>query len=102
MSRLTESPAWKALQDHHDAIAGTPMRELFAADPERFAKFSVRFKDILLDYSKNCITDETMRLLLALAEQAGLPVYQPASLKDFAVGLIMELVAMVQAGKVQV
>ena len=48
------------------------MREMFAEDPDRFSKFSLRFEDILLDYSKNRVTDETMRRLFALAEQADL------------------------------
>jgi glucose-6-phosphate isomerase len=48
------------------------MRRMFAEDPERFSKFSLRFEDMLLDYSKNRVTDETMRLLAALAAQADL------------------------------
>lgn len=72
MSRLTESPAWRALAEHHRQIAGIHMRELFAKDPKRFQKFSLRLGDILFDYSKNRITDETIPLLLDLARQAGL------------------------------
>ncbi len=48
------------------------MRDLFAEDPKRFEKFSVRFQEILVDYSKNRITDETLRLLLGLAEEVDL------------------------------
>jgi len=48
------------------------MRDLFAEDPERFGKFSIRFKDILVDYSKNRITEETLRLLMGLADDVGL------------------------------
>jgi glucose-6-phosphate isomerase len=70
MASITESRAWKALEAHQKEIAGTHMRELFAQDPDRFKKFSVAFKDILLDYSKNRVTDETMKLLLALAKEA--------------------------------
>lgn len=70
MSRLTESSAWKALEAHHRQIAPLHMRDMFAADPKRFERFSLRFDDLLLDYSKNRITDETMRLLVALAEEA--------------------------------
>jgi glucose-6-phosphate isomerase len=70
MSQLTTSPAWQALAAHHKCIAPLHMRELFAADPQRFAKFSLQFEDILLDYSKNRITEETMQLLLDLARQA--------------------------------
>ncbi|MBI1173660.1 MAG: glucose-6-phosphate isomerase [Sideroxydans sp.] len=70
MSQLTTSPAWQALATHHRTIASQHMRELFASDPQRFEKFSLQFEDILLDYSKNRITDETMALLLGLAQQA--------------------------------
>jgi glucose-6-phosphate isomerase len=72
MSILTESPAWKALAQHYQQIAGLHMRDLFAQDADRFKRFSVQFGDILLDYSKNRITEETMRLLFQLARQANL------------------------------
>ena len=72
MSRLTTSRAWKALEAHKEIIVGQHMRDMFAADPRRFDTFSLRFKDMLLDYSKNRITDETMRLLRDLAAQADL------------------------------
>ena len=72
MSQLTESPAWKALQEHHSKIAPLQMRDLFAQDAQRFEKFSLRYDDILLDFSKNRITEETRRLLLNLARQADL------------------------------
>ena len=72
MSRLTTSKAWKALEAHKEIIVGQHMRDMFAADPRRFDTFSLRFKDMLLDYSKNRITDETMRLLRDLAVQANL------------------------------
>lgn len=65
---INQSPSWKALSNH-PPIA--PMRELFASDPGRFARFSVQACDILLDYSKNRITDTTMSLLLDLAREAG-------------------------------
>jgi glucose-6-phosphate isomerase len=71
MSSLTGSPAWQALAAHRREIEATSMRELFATDPGRFERFSLRLDDLLLDYSKNRITAETMRLLVALAEQAG-------------------------------
>ncbi|TMQ27139.1 MAG: glucose-6-phosphate isomerase [Deltaproteobacteria bacterium] len=70
MSALTSSPAWKALLDHKQAIATTTMRELFAADPQRFAKMSREACGLLVDWSKHRATDETWRLLLALAHQA--------------------------------
>src|SRR2546421_2444465 len=72
MTTLTQSPAWQALAAHYDELATQQMRDLFQADPQRFEKFSARFKDILLDYSKNRINEETMRLLFALARQANL------------------------------
>lgn len=72
MSRLTESPAWKALEEHHREVAPLQMRNLFARDPDRFDKFSLRLGDILFDYSKNRITEKTIALLLDLARQARL------------------------------
>jgi len=72
MSTLTTSAAWRALQDHYKEMTAVHMRDLFAADPARFSRFSLRFGDILFDYSKNRITEETMVHLLALAEQSGL------------------------------
>ena len=73
MSRLVRSKAWKALEAHQEVIATQHLRDLFAADPRRFDRFSLRFGGMLLDYSKNLITDETMRLLRDLAVQADLP-----------------------------
>jgi glucose-6-phosphate isomerase len=70
MSALTDSGAWKALEVHHRAITSRHMRDLFSEDPQRFERFSLRFDDILVDYSKNRVTGETMRLLLNLARQA--------------------------------
>jgi len=69
MSELTHSPAWKALERHHQEIGANHLRDLFAEDSRRFEKFSVRWNDILLDYSKNRITEETMSLLLDLARE---------------------------------
>ena len=68
----TQLPAWKALERHYEAMKDVHMRDLFAADPHRFEKFSLRFDDILFDYAKNRITQETMSLLFDLARQAGL------------------------------
>lgn len=72
MPALTTSDAWIALQEHQARIAATHMRDMFAADPDRFEKFSITINELLFDYSKNRITGETVSLLLALAEQAGL------------------------------
>jgi glucose-6-phosphate isomerase len=70
MSALTSSPAWKALLDHQPAIAKTTMRGLFAADPKRFTRMSREACGLFVDWSKHRATDETWRLLLALAHQA--------------------------------
>jgi glucose-6-phosphate isomerase len=75
---LTDSPAWAALAAHRDALAGTTMRDMFAADPDRHARFSLRLGEVLLDYSKNRITEETMRLLLDLAAEAGVEARRDA------------------------
>ena len=72
MGQLTESAPWRALQQHQIDMASVHMRDLFAADPHRFAKYALRLGDILFDYSKNRITAETLALLLALPEQANL------------------------------
>ncbi|HLY97312.1 MAG TPA: glucose-6-phosphate isomerase, partial [Sideroxyarcus sp.] len=71
MSALTQSKAWQALLAHYAANPRLSMRRLFADEPERFARFSLCLDDLLLDYSKNLITQETMDLLFALARQAG-------------------------------
>jgi len=73
MSSLTRSPAWKALKAHHKGLSGVHMRDLFAQDARRFDKFSLRFGDLLLDYSKNIVTGETMGLLFQLARETGVP-----------------------------
>jgi len=72
MNPLTESPAWKSLANHYDKVSTLQMRALFDEDAERFGKLSLRFDDILFDFSKNRITGETVDLLTALAEQARL------------------------------
>ncbi len=72
MSTLINSPAWIALQQHYQEIRDTHMRDLFAQDPRRFERFSLRFGDILFDYSKNRVTDKTIVLLIDLAKQAKL------------------------------
>lgn len=78
MTTLTQSAAWKALKAHYDSIKDVHMRELFGADPHRFESFSLRLEDILFDYSKNRITQETMDLLLALAAERGLTAKRDA------------------------
>jgi len=72
MSKLTQSPAWQALKAHHQAVEPLSMRRMFSDDPARFERFSIKLDDLLFDYSKNRITDETVGLLIALVKQAGL------------------------------
>ena len=72
MIALTELPAWQALLRHRAEIADLSLRHQFAADPGRFQRFSLRLDDLLLDYSKNLITADTLRLLLDLAVQSDL------------------------------
>ena len=69
---VADLEAWKALQDHYQTFAAVQMRDLFAKDPDRFAKFSLTCEDILFDFSKNRVSQETLTLLLELARQAGL------------------------------
>jgi glucose-6-phosphate isomerase len=69
---LTQRAAWKALETHHEKIKSTPLRSLFADDPQRADRFQIEAAGLLLDYSKNRITDETRKLLLQLAQESGL------------------------------
>ncbi len=69
---LGERPAWKALQVHFEQIHGKRLGELFAEDPARGERFTAETGGIFLDYSKNRITDETLKLLVALAGESGL------------------------------
>jgi glucose-6-phosphate isomerase len=69
---LRTLPAWKALQKHHERTKSLHLRQLFADDPERGQSLAVEGAGIYLDYSKNRITDETLRLLIQLAQEAGL------------------------------
>ena len=69
---LTAMKAWKALKSHAKEIAGVHMRELFAADATRGAKFSIETLGLFFDYSKNRATNETLQLLIELANESGL------------------------------
>ena len=71
-STLRARPAWQALEAHHRKTTGLHLRQLFIDDPGRGTRFAVEACGIFLDYSKNRITDETISLLLQLAEQSGL------------------------------
>ena len=70
---LLSRGTWKALLEHHAHVGGQHMRELFAADPERGTRFALEAAGLYLDYSKNRINAETLRLLVALALDCGLP-----------------------------
>jgi glucose-6-phosphate isomerase len=69
----THLAAWKALEAHRAELGSVHMRDLFAADAARFEKFHLRFDEILLDFSKNIVTEKTIGLLRDLAGQAGVP-----------------------------
>ena len=72
MPELTQCAAWKKLQTHYREVEATHLRQLFAEDQERFAKFSLTFGEILFDYSKHRITSTTLDLLIELAGECGL------------------------------
>src|SRR3984893_19200882 len=69
---LTERAAWKALGAHYTKVKSVQLRELFANDPKRGERLTTQAVGIFLDYSKHRITDETLKLLLQLAEESGL------------------------------
>jgi glucose-6-phosphate isomerase len=69
---LTARPAWQALETHYRKIRETHMRKLFADDPQRGERLTAEAVGFYLDYSKNRVTDETLRLLVQLAEESGL------------------------------
>ena len=71
-SALRSRAAYQALEDHHERIGTVHLRQLFADDPERGTRMTAEAEGLFLDYSKNRITDETLRLLVELAEQSGL------------------------------
>jgi len=69
---LTALPAWKALEAHHRQVGGLHLRQLFADDPSRGERMTAEAAGIYLDYSKNRVTNETLALLLRLADERGL------------------------------
>ena len=69
---LTQRPAWKSLEQHYQKMRDVQLRQLFAEDPQRGERFAVEAAGVYFDYSKNRITDETLHLLLQLAEASGL------------------------------
>jgi glucose-6-phosphate isomerase len=76
MSNPTQLPAWKALVANRDQIAKTTLKELFAADPSRGERLNAEACGIFLDYSKNRVTDETLKLLVDLAKECGLEAHR--------------------------
>ncbi|MGU7779858.1 glucose-6-phosphate isomerase [Burkholderia sp. PU8-34] len=68
---MTQTPAWRALADHRDTLAGIPLPELFARDPDRAAHFSLEAAGLFVDYSKHPVVDETIARLVALARASG-------------------------------
>src|ERR1700753_1415995 len=70
---LRERKAWQALEGHYEEIAGRDLRDLFAEDPGRGERLTAEPPDVYLDYSRNRVTDEPLRLLLELAEESGVP-----------------------------
>src|SRR6201996_5568518 len=70
---LRERKAWQALERHYGEIAGQHLRDLFAEDPGRGERLAAEGAGLYLDYSKNRGTDETLRLLVELAEESGVP-----------------------------
>ncbi|TWS18856.1 glucose-6-phosphate isomerase [Tsukamurella asaccharolytica] len=77
-SDITASTAWRNLVDHHREIAGTTLRELFAADPRRGSELVFEVGDLYIDYSKHRVTRETLGLLAALADEAGVAARRDA------------------------
>lgn len=78
MNNLTELPAWQALTKHRHSWEGRSLRAAFAADPDRFARFSVEFDGLLFDYSKQLIDAETLPLLCQLARVCNLDIHRDA------------------------
>ncbi|MCY2973936.1 MAG: glucose-6-phosphate isomerase [Planctomycetota bacterium] len=70
-TQLTNQPAWQALRSHYEEICDVHLRTLFTSDPKRGERLAAEALGIYLDFSKNRVTDETLRLLVALAEQSG-------------------------------
>jgi len=75
MSDPMQTSAWQKLSEHRIAMEGVHMRTLFETDPQRFDKFSLHLDDLLFDFSKHRITEETIQLLVALAQQMEVPEF---------------------------
>src|SRR5437763_81512 len=72
VTRLTKLPAWRALEQHYQQVKELHLRQLFADDTRRGERLALEATGLYFDYSKHRVTDETLRLLLELAEQSGL------------------------------
>jgi len=77
-TRLDQLPEWSALAEHRKALGDAHLRELFANDPERASRFTLQVGDLHVDYSKNLVTDETLRLLRELASATGVAALRDA------------------------
>ncbi len=75
---VTTTPEWKALAAHFDEIAARHLRDLFAEDPERGMRLTAEGADLTLDYSKQRVTDKTLRLLMAVARAGGVEEHRDA------------------------
>ena len=75
---ITATPEWRALAAHYEEISTRHLRELFAGDPERTGRMTASAADLVLDYSKQRVTDETMRLLMDLADAADVEAHRDA------------------------
>src|SRR5215469_15822443 len=71
MSKLTQSPAWRALAAHRESLAHCLISDLFASDRNRASRFSLEAAGLYIDYSKNLVTAETLELLCSLARETG-------------------------------
>ena len=78
MSTLTATKSWQALAAHAEKIKSTTLKDLFAQDPARGTRMNAEAAGLFLDYSKNRVTDETLKLLIAVAEEAGLEAHRDA------------------------
>lgn len=88
MPQTTQLPSWSALQAHHDTVGKSfVLKEEFKKDPARFEKFSFKFdntadgSEILFDFSKNFLTDETLKILVDVAKDAGVEQLRDAMFK---------------------
>ncbi len=80
MTPLRQTAAWKRLESHHDEVAATHLRQLFAEDPGRGERLRAEGAGLLLDYSKHRVTGETLELLIDLARERGVPERRDAML----------------------